>query len=51
MKTNVWLRECIYKRVTPKGKKPGFMSTMLTFLTSAFWVSCPSATLIVSTPD
>ncbi|KAH8113294.1 MBOAT-domain-containing protein [Phellopilus nigrolimitatus] len=37
MKTNVWLRECIYKRVTPKGKKPGFMSSMLTFGTSAFW--------------
>ncbi|KAI6035589.1 MBOAT, membrane-bound O-acyltransferase family-domain-containing protein [Pisolithus orientalis] len=35
--TNVWLRECIYKRVTPKGKKPGFRSSMLTFLTSAFW--------------
>ncbi|KZV75106.1 MBOAT-domain-containing protein [Peniophora sp. CONT] len=37
MKTNTWLRECIYKRVTPKGKKPGFMSSMLTFGTSAFW--------------
>ncbi|KAF8897151.1 MBOAT, membrane-bound O-acyltransferase family-domain-containing protein [Infundibulicybe gibba] len=37
MKTNVWLRECVYKRVTPKGKKPGFRSSMLTFLTSAFW--------------
>ncbi|KAI6046486.1 MBOAT, membrane-bound O-acyltransferase family-domain-containing protein [Pisolithus marmoratus] len=35
--TNIWLRECIYKRVTPKGKKPGFRSSMLTFLTSAFW--------------
>jgi lysophospholipid acyltransferase len=35
--TNVWLRECVYKRVTPKGKKPGFRSTMLTFGTSAFW--------------
>ena len=39
MKTNVWLRECVYKRVTPKGKKPGNLSSMLTFLTSAFWVS------------
>ena len=39
MKTNTWLRECIYKRVTPKGKKPGFKSSMLTFGTSAFWVS------------
>ncbi|PCH41333.1 MBOAT-domain-containing protein [Wolfiporia cocos MD-104 SS10] len=37
MKTNVWLRECIYKRVTPKGKKPGFRSSMITFVTSAFW--------------
>jgi len=39
MKTNVWLRECVYKRVTPKGKKPGHMSSMITFFTSAFWVS------------
>lgn len=39
MKTNVWLRECVYKRVTPKGKKPGFRSSMITFATSAFWVS------------
>ena len=39
IKTNVWLRECIYKRVTPKGKKPGFRSSMLTFTTSAIWVS------------
>jgi lysophospholipid acyltransferase len=38
MKTNVWLRECVYKRVTPKGKKPGFQSSMITFATSAFWV-------------
>lgn len=38
MKTNVWLRECMYKRVTPKGKKAGFRSSMLTFLTSAVWV-------------
>ncbi|KAI0035646.1 MBOAT-domain-containing protein [Vararia minispora EC-137] len=37
MKTNQWLRECIYKRVTAKGKKPGFRSSMLTFATSAFW--------------
>jgi lysophospholipid acyltransferase len=37
-KTNVWLRECIYKRVTPKGKKPGFRSSMTTFITSAVWV-------------
>jgi len=38
MKTNVWLRECMYKRVTPKGKKAGFKSSMLTYLTSAIWV-------------
>ncbi|CAL1701570.1 unnamed protein product [Somion occarium] len=37
MKTNVWLRECVYKRVTPKGKKPGFRSSLITFTTSAFW--------------
>ncbi|KAG9317107.1 MBOAT, membrane-bound O-acyltransferase family-domain-containing protein [Chiua virens] len=35
--TNIWLRECIYKRVTPEGKKPGFRSTLITFVTSAFW--------------
>ncbi|QRV87504.1 endoplasmic reticulum membrane protein [Ceratobasidium sp. AG-Ba] len=35
--TNVWLRNCIYKRVTPKGTRPGFRSSMLTFLTSALW--------------
>ena len=39
MKTNVWLRECVYKRVTPKGEKPGNVSSMITFFTSAFWVS------------
>ncbi|KAF7331726.1 Lysophospholipid acyltransferase [Mycena kentingensis (nom. inval.)] len=37
MKTNIWLRECVYKRVAPKGKKPGFTASMLTFATSAFW--------------
>jgi len=37
MKTNIWLRECVYKRVTPKGKKPGQTSSMITFLTSALW--------------
>ncbi len=42
MKTNIWLRECVYKRVTPKGKKPGFRSSLATFATSAFWVSLPS---------
>ena len=38
MKTSAWLREYVYKRVMPKGKKPGFMSGMITFFTSAFWV-------------
>jgi lysophospholipid acyltransferase len=42
-KLQVWLRDTIYKRVTPPGKKPGFSSTLITFLTSAFWVRlyCP----------
>ncbi|KAL5508428.1 ALE1 [Sanghuangporus vaninii] len=40
MKTNIWLRECVYKRVTPKGKKPGFRESMITFGTSAFWHGC-----------
>jgi lysophospholipid acyltransferase len=39
MKTNVWLRETVYKRVTRKGQKPGFRANMITFATSAFWVS------------
>lgn len=34
---NVWLRETVYKRVTPKGRRPGMASTLLTFFTSAFW--------------
>ena len=38
IKTNVWLRECVYKRVTPKGQKAGFQSSILTYLTSAIWV-------------
>ncbi len=29
MKINVWLPECVYKRVTPKGKKPGFAPSVL----------------------
>ncbi|KAF9028332.1 MBOAT-domain-containing protein [Hymenopellis radicata] len=37
MKTNIWLRECVYKRVARKGKKPGFKSMMITSMTSAFW--------------
>ncbi|XAO23955.1 hypothetical protein I312_102744 [Cryptococcus bacillisporus CA1280] len=36
-RTNVWLRDVVYKRVTKKGKKPGFKESMATFLTSAFW--------------
>lgn len=54
-KTNVWLRECIYKRVTPKGKKPGFRSSMTTFITSAVWVSLylppPSQKAVVLTKN
>jgi len=37
MKTNIWLRECVYKRVATKGKKPGNGVTAITFFTSAFW--------------
>ena len=37
MNTNVWLRNNVYKRLTRPGKKPGFKTTMATFLTSAFW--------------
>ena len=35
--TNNWLRNYMYLRVTPKGKKPGFSATLATFFTSAFW--------------
>lgn len=35
--TNVWLRNYVYLRVTPKGKKPGFRASFATFATSAFW--------------
>jgi lysophospholipid acyltransferase len=35
--TNNWLRNYIYLRVTPKGRKPGFRATLATFTTSAFW--------------
>jgi lysophospholipid acyltransferase len=37
MNTNNWLRNYIYLRVTPRGKKPGFRASMTTFVTSAFW--------------
>jgi lysophospholipid acyltransferase len=35
--TNKWLRNYIYLRVTPRGKKPGFRASLATFTTSAFW--------------
>ena len=35
--TNRWLRNYIYLRVTPKGKKPGFRASLATFTTSALW--------------
>jgi len=35
--TNHWLRNYVYLRVTPKGKKPGFRASLATFFTSAFW--------------
>lgn len=37
MNTNNWLRNYVYLRVTPRGKKPGFRASMTTFVTSAFW--------------
>lgn len=37
MNTNAWLRNYIYLRVTPRGKKPGFRASMTTFVTSALW--------------
>ncbi|KAK3357450.1 MBOAT, membrane-bound O-acyltransferase family-domain-containing protein [Lasiosphaeria hispida] len=37
MNTNSWLRNYVYLRVTPRGKKPGFRATLATFTTSAFW--------------
>jgi lysophospholipid acyltransferase len=35
--TNNWLRNCVYLRVTAKGKKPGLRSSLATFVTSALW--------------
>ena len=35
--TNHWLRNYVYLRVTPQGKKPGFRASLATFATSAFW--------------
>lgn len=37
MNTNHWLRNYVYLRVTPRGKKPGFRASMITFATSALW--------------
>ncbi|KJZ73352.1 hypothetical protein HIM_07146 [Hirsutella minnesotensis 3608] len=37
MNTNKWLRNYVYLRVTPKGRKPGFRASMATFVTSALW--------------
>ena len=37
MNTNNWLRNYMYLRVTPKGKKPGFRASLATFTTSAIW--------------
>lgn len=37
MNTNKWLKYYVYLRVSKKGKKPGFKSTLFTFATSAFW--------------
>lgn len=37
MNTNKWLKNYVYLRVAKKGSKPGFRSTLFTFLTSAFW--------------
>ncbi|CAK9439603.1 uncharacterized protein LODBEIA_P37030 [Lodderomyces beijingensis] len=35
--TNKWLKHYVYLRVVKPGKKPGFKSTVFTFLTSAAW--------------
>ncbi|KAG8895989.1 lysophospholipid acyltransferase [Tulasnella sp. 403] len=35
--TNVWLRNSVYKRLVPPGKKPTAVTTMQTFMTSAVW--------------
>ncbi|SCU84159.1 LAMI_0C06480g1_1 [Lachancea mirantina] len=37
MNTNKWLKYYVYLRVAKPGSKPGFRSTLFTFLTSAFW--------------
>ncbi|KAF5663668.1 putative membrane-bound O-acyltransferase domain-containing protein [Fusarium heterosporum] len=35
--TSNWLRNYVYLRVTPRGKKPGFRASLMTFGTSALW--------------
>ncbi|CAM1510307.1 Fc.00g006420.m01.CDS01 [Cosmosporella sp. VM-42] len=35
--TNTWLRNYVYLRVTPRGRKPGFRASLATFGTSALW--------------
>ncbi|CAG8617313.1 4076_t:CDS:2 [Paraglomus brasilianum] len=37
MNTNKWLKNYVYLRLVPPGKKPSFFSTFATFATSAFW--------------
>lgn len=37
MNTNKWLKHYVYSRIAKKGKRPGFKSTLFTFVTSAFW--------------
>lgn len=37
MNTSAWLKNYVYLRVTPRGRKPGFRSTLATFVTSALW--------------
>ncbi|SSD60441.1 related to Lysophospholipid acyltransferase [Saccharomycodes ludwigii] len=35
--TNKWLKYYVYLRVSKPGSKPGFRSTLITFVTSALW--------------
>lgn len=37
MNTNKWLKNYVYLRITPPGQKPTFLSTFVTFSTSAVW--------------
>ncbi|KAJ3240102.1 lysophospholipid acyltransferase [Chytriomyces hyalinus] len=37
MKTALWLRNCVYLRMVPFGKKPGPVVTFCTFMVSALW--------------